>query len=244
MHPPMDTSTATVPLLAKVDEPADEDVVEILPPPLVLAPLFPVADRPASTPVSATGDEGSLEVSPVAPASGITGGQQGAKLADQDGKSLMTGEQHTGEPVEQEAAAGVQSTGERPKSAGGEQLVESSKQLVDDLTVDEEGELSIGEESTDSDVVEVPITKPELRCTGRARRPPERLSFHAYLPPAAFTSEYNEVDDDLLYDNAEEDEELPELDLDMHADPEHRWDIGTMTKSAASSAWALGSSST
>ncbi|CAI7793645.1 unnamed protein product [Closterium sp. NIES-54] len=98
-HPPTNTSTATVPLLAEVDEPADEDVVEVLLPPLVLAPPFPVADRPASTPMSATGDEGSLEVSLVAPASGIADGRQGAKLADQDGKSLMTGEQQTGEPV-------------------------------------------------------------------------------------------------------------------------------------------------
>ncbi|CAI7734810.1 unnamed protein product [Closterium sp. NIES-54] len=97
------------------------------------------------------------------------------------------------------------------KSAGGEQLVEGSKQLVDDLDVNEEGELSAGEESTDSDVVEVPITKPELRCT------------------AAFTAVYDEVGDDPLYDDAEEDDELPELDPDMHADPKHRWDIATMT---------------
>ncbi|CAI7742274.1 unnamed protein product [Closterium sp. NIES-53] len=200
-HLPTDTSTATVPLLAEVDEPGDEDVVE---------------------------------ASPVAPASGIAGGRQGAKLIDQDGKpsttgEQQTGEQQTGEPVEQKAATGVQSTGEPPKSAGSEQLVEGSKQLVDDLTVDKEGELSAGEESTDSDVVEVPIMKPELRRTSRARRPSERLSFHACLPPAAFTAVYDEVDDDLLYDDAEEDEELPELDPDMHADPEHRWDIATMT---------------
>ncbi|CAI7903319.1 unnamed protein product [Closterium sp. NIES-54] len=214
-HPPTDTSTTMVPLLAEVDEPADEDVVAVLPPSPVLAAPFPVADRPASTPVSATGDEGSLEASPVAPASDIAGGRQGAKLVDQDGTPSTTGEQQTGEPVEQEAAAGVQPIGELPKSAGGEQL-------VDDLAVDEEGELSAGEESTVSDMVEVPITKPELRLTGRARWPPERLSFHACLPPAAFSTVYDEVDDDLLYDDAEKDDELPELDPDMHADPEHR----------------------
>ncbi|CAI7796114.1 unnamed protein product [Closterium sp. NIES-53] len=166
-----------------------------------LAPPFPVEDRPALTPVSATGDEGSLEASPVAPASGIAGGRQGAKLVDQDGKLSTIGEQQTGEPVEQEAAAGVQSTGEQQtrrstgelsKSAGGEQLVAGSKQLVDDLAVDEEGELSAGEESTDSDVVEVSITKPQQRRIGQARRPPERLSFHACLPPAAFTTVYDE----------------------------------------------------
>ncbi|CAI7906691.1 unnamed protein product [Closterium sp. NIES-54] len=155
-------------LLAEVNEPADEDVVEVLPPSPVLAPPFPVADRPASTPVSATGNEGSLEASHVVLASGIAGGRQGAKLVDQDGKPSTTGEQQTGEPVEQEAATGVQSTGEPPKSAGSEQLVEGSKQLVDNLTVDKEGELSAGDESTDSDVVEVPITKPELRRTSRA----------------------------------------------------------------------------
>ncbi|CAI7854179.1 unnamed protein product [Closterium sp. NIES-54] len=63
-------------------------------------------------------------------------------------------------------------------------------------TVDK-AELSAREESTDSDVVEVPITKPELRCTGRARWPPEQLSFHACLPPAAFTTVYDKVGDDL-----------------------------------------------
>ncbi|CAI7915097.1 unnamed protein product [Closterium sp. NIES-54] len=168
-HPPTDTTTATVPLLAEVDEPADEDVVEMLPPPPVLAPPFPVTDQPASTPVSAIGDEGSLEASPVVPASRIAGGRQNAKLVDQDGNSSTTGEQQTQEPVEQEPAAEVKSTGEqRTRSSKGE-LSKSvgGKQLVDDLAVNEEGEVSAGEESIDSDVVEVPITKPELRHTGR-----------------------------------------------------------------------------
>ncbi|CAI6011336.1 unnamed protein product [Closterium sp. NIES-65] len=231
-HPPTDTSTATVPLLAEVDEPADEDAVEVLPPSPVLAPPSPVADLPAPTPVSATDDEGSLEASPVAPASGIAGGRQGAKLDDYDGKPSKTGE-----PVEQEPSAKVHSIGERQperstgelsKVAAEEQPVEGSKQLVDDVLVETKGELSAGE-STDSDVMEVPITKPELRRSGRARRPPERLSFHACLPPAAFTTVYDEVDDNLLYDDAEEDEDLSELDPDVHADPEHRWDIATMT---------------
>ncbi|CAI7893742.1 unnamed protein product, partial [Closterium sp. NIES-53] len=182
------------------DDPADEDVVEVLLPPPVLAPPFPVADRPASTPVSASGDEGSLEASPVAPASGIAGDRQGAKLVDQDEKPSMAGEHQTGEPVEQEASPGVQSTGELTK-------------LAEDLAVDEERELSAGEESTDSDMVEVPITKPELRRT------------------AAFTTVYDNVDDDLLYDNVKED------DPDVHADPEHRWDIATMTVKEALASW-------
>ncbi|CAI7925600.1 unnamed protein product [Closterium sp. NIES-53] len=235
-HLSMDTSTATVPLLAEVDERADEDVVEVLPSP-VLAPPFPVTDRPASTPVSATVDEGSLEASPVAPASGIAGGRHDTKLVDQDGKPSTTGEQRTGEPVEQDASTGVHSTGELSKLAGGEQLVEGSKHLGHDVAINEEGELSAGEESTESNVVEVPIMKPELRCTGRARRPPERLSFHFCLSPAALIAVYDEVDDDLLYDDAEKDEEMPELDPDMHADPEHRWDIATMTVKEALASW-------
>ncbi|CAI7866084.1 unnamed protein product [Closterium sp. NIES-53] len=118
-------------------------------------------------------------------------------------------------------------------------LVEGSKELVDDLVniVEEEGELSAGEESTDNDVVEVPITKPELRRTGRARRTLERLSFHACPPPATSTAVYDEVGDDLLYDDAEEDDELSELDPDIHADPEHRWDISTMTVKEALTSW-------
>ncbi|CAI7800920.1 unnamed protein product [Closterium sp. NIES-53] len=59
-HPPTDTSTATVPLLTEVDEPLDEDNMEVLPPPSVLAPPSPVANQCASTPVSATSNEGSL----------------------------------------------------------------------------------------------------------------------------------------------------------------------------------------
>ncbi|CAI7874364.1 unnamed protein product [Closterium sp. NIES-53] len=67
-YPPMDT--LTVPLLTEVEEPAEEDVVEVLPPPPILAPPFPITARSMLTSVSTTGDEGSLEASPVAPACG------------------------------------------------------------------------------------------------------------------------------------------------------------------------------
>ncbi|CAI5516470.1 unnamed protein product [Closterium sp. Naga37s-1] len=40
---------------------------------------------------------------------------------------------------------------------------------------------------------------------------------------------YEDVQDEPLYDDAEDDVDLPELDPDMHADPEHHWDISTMT---------------
>ncbi|CAI7816173.1 unnamed protein product, partial [Closterium sp. NIES-54] len=105
---------------------------------------------------------------------------------------------------------------------------EAGKQLVEDKDVDDEGELSTGEESTDSDVVEVPIEKQELRRSGQSRKPPERLSFHACLPPSAFTT--------LLY-GAEADVDLPELNLDVHADPNHRSDIAMMTVKEALAKW-------
>ncbi|CAI7842005.1 unnamed protein product [Closterium sp. NIES-54] len=190
-HLPTDTSMATVLLFAEVDEPSHEDVVEVLPPSPVLAPPTPVADRPASTPMSAIGDEKSLEASPVALASGIASGQQDAKLVDQDRKPSTTGEQQIGEPVEQEAAARVHSTGELSKSAAGEQPVEGSKQLGDDEGVNREGDL-------------------------QTQKLPERLVFQACLPPAAFVMEYNDAKDDV---------DLPELNPDVHADPEHCRDI-------------------
>ncbi|CAI7800790.1 unnamed protein product [Closterium sp. NIES-53] len=212
-HPPTDTSMAMVPLRDEVNEPADEDVVEVLSPPPILAPPTPVADRLGSTPVLATSDEGSLEALPVALAR---------------------------EPVEQEATAVVQSIGEQQtgwsigelsKSARGEQPVEGSTQPV------EERELSEGEESTNSDVVEFPVEKPDLRRTGRTRKPPKRLVFHTCLPPATFTMVHDKADDDLLYNDAEDDVDLPELDPYVHADPEHRWDIATMTVKEALASW-------
>ncbi|CAI7786351.1 unnamed protein product [Closterium sp. NIES-53] len=84
------------------------------------------------------------------------------------------------------------------------------------------------EELTDSDVVEVQLGP---RLTGRLWRPPD------FYVPAAFTTVYNEVDDDLLYDDGKEDEELSELDPDMHADPEHCWDISTMTVKEVLASW-------
>ncbi|CAI7894109.1 unnamed protein product [Closterium sp. NIES-53] len=151
-HPPTDTSAATFPLLVEVDGPDDEDVEEVLPPPPVLSAANPVVDWPTSTPVSATGDEGSLEALPVAPASGISRGRRDAKLIDEDVQPSMTGNQQTGELVQK---AGEQQSG----------------------------------------------------------------YYHACLPPAVFTT---------VYDDAKDDVDLPELDPDIYADPEHPWDSATM----------------
>ncbi|CAI7788672.1 unnamed protein product [Closterium sp. NIES-54] len=68
-------------------------------------------------------------------------------------------------------------------------------------------------------------------------RSSEFLTYHMCLPPAAFTTLNKDADDDLLYDDAEEDIDLPELDPDMRANPEHRWDIATMTVKEALASW-------
>ncbi|CAI7828958.1 unnamed protein product, partial [Closterium sp. NIES-53] len=84
------------------------------------------------------------------------------------------------------------------------------------------------EESSDSDVVEV---QRGPRQSGRIQRPPD------FYVPAAFTTAYDKVDDDLQYDDAEEDEDFLELGPDMHADLEHYWDISTMTVKEALATW-------
>ncbi|CAI7846975.1 unnamed protein product [Closterium sp. NIES-54] len=63
---------------------------------------------------------------------------------------------------------------------------------------------------------------------GRSWKPPERLIFRACLPPAAFH---------MLLNDAEADVDLPKLDLDVHADPNHRWDIATTIVKEALASW-------
>ncbi|CAI7830757.1 unnamed protein product [Closterium sp. NIES-53] len=162
--PPTETSTATLPVLANVGEPAAEDVEDV---------SFP-SPSPA----------------PYAP----------PLVADLRG---LTRVQSAEEPTIGEKSAG--------KLAEVQQDDEGSEAGDDGRDA---------KESTDSDVVEV---QRRPRQSGRFRRPPK------FYVPAAFTTAYNEVDEDLQYDDAEEDEDFSELVSDMHADLEHRWDISTMT---------------
>ncbi|CAI7736867.1 unnamed protein product [Closterium sp. NIES-54] len=89
-----------------------------------------------------------------------------------------------------------------------------AKQLVDDQNVDKEGDLSEGEDSTNSDMVEVPIETPKLQSS--------ELELQRSEPELR---------------RSEADIDLPELDPDVHADPEHRWDIATMTVKEALANW-------
>ncbi|CAI7870614.1 unnamed protein product [Closterium sp. NIES-53] len=123
--------------------------------------------------------------------------------------------QPTTEQLATEHSAGKPTTGER--------LARKPTAVQQDNEGSEAGE------STKSDVVEV---RPKPRKSDRVRRPPE------FFVPTAFTTVYDvDDDDDLLYDDAEEDEEFPELDPDMLADPEHHWDISTMTVKEALASW-------
>ncbi|CAI7744547.1 unnamed protein product [Closterium sp. NIES-54] len=214
--PPTDTSTATLPLLAEVGEPAAEDVEDVPSPFPSPAPHAPplVAILRGLTPVSASGDEGRSGASPVAPAKIIAGTKQ-----------QLIGEQAAAKSTKKQSATG-QSAGELTlgeQSAGTPTVVQQDPEGSDDS-----GDGGEADESTDSDVVEV---QSGPQRTSRLRRPPE------FFVPAALTTMYNVDADDLAYNDAEDDDELPELDPDMHADPEHRWDISTMTVKEALVSW-------
>ncbi|CAI7835953.1 unnamed protein product, partial [Closterium sp. NIES-53] len=147
---------------------------------------------------------------PVGPSSQYVRGEQGLGAPRH---RRQPGGHHVGSGViRNHIFRGEPTVGE--KSAGMAIVVQQDAEGSD--AGDDEGDAN---KSTDSDVVEV---QPGLRRTGQLRRPPD------FFVPAAFTMVYDEVDDDLLYDDTVEDEDLPELDLDMHADPEHCWDIATM----------------
>ncbi|CAI7781563.1 unnamed protein product [Closterium sp. NIES-53] len=136
-----------------------------------------------------------------------------------------TREHAVAKPTTEQSATG-QSAGEPTsgeQSAGTPTVVQQDPEGSDDS--DDGGE---AEESTDNDVVEV---QNGPRRTSRLRRPPD------FFVPAAFTMVYDVDADDPAYDDGEDDDELPELDLDMHADPEHRWNISTMTRKEALASW-------
>ncbi|CAI5463018.1 unnamed protein product [Closterium sp. Yama58-4] len=163
VHPPTDTSTAALPLLAEVGEIAAEDAAVARPPsPSPVPPL--VADLHVLTSVSASGDKGSCGALPMAPAKSIAGGRCDVPQVGVGVKPTHTGESPVKKPAGEQAAvkptkaqsATRQSAGEptaREKSAGTptevQQDTEGSK------ADDDEGEHSGAEKSTDSYVVEV-----------------------------------------------------------------------------------------
>ncbi|CAI7889849.1 unnamed protein product [Closterium sp. NIES-54] len=128
----------------------------------------------------------------------------------------------TGEPLNEELASEERATEE--------QLDDGTSSDVVEVIGSADGELSTGEQFSDSDMVEVSADKLAVRCSTRSNfgKPPERLSYHVCLPPTSY---------DTLLDDAQFDVDLPELDPDMHADPEHRWDIANMTVKEGLASW-------
>ncbi|CAI7925882.1 unnamed protein product, partial [Closterium sp. NIES-54] len=125
-------------------------------------------------------------------------------------------------PAASLAANVTSSMGEKPATTEEQRTVEMAPTREKSLKEVSARKLLIGEH----DVLEV---LPESRRSGRLHRPLKRLSYHACLLPATFST---------LHDNAKANVDLPKLDPDMHADPEHRWDIATITDIGAASASA------
>ncbi|CAI5959273.1 unnamed protein product [Closterium sp. NIES-64] len=228
--PPSDTSSATLPLLAEVGELATEDVKDVrppTPPPLTPAPPL-MADLRELTSVSASGDEGSSGTLPSAPAKCIAGGRR-------DERQIDVGLQSTGEEQVEEQRPTTEQAAVKPtkeQSATGQSAGEpTTEEKAAGTLAEEQQDAKDSDDGDDSgDAEEV---QPGPRHSSRLRRPPD------FFVPAAFTTVYDVDDDDdvLLYDDAEEDEEFPELDPDMLADPEHRWDISSMTVKEALASW-------
>ncbi|CAI7890946.1 unnamed protein product [Closterium sp. NIES-53] len=152
-HPPIDTLTATFPLLAEVDEPADEDAKDCQPPVMRGALRRHPWRRPVASPEA---DETQARRQGCAVVYDKEAADRGAGAKGGSSRS----------PVDRGAADTAFERGavEKGKSAGGstrgEQLAEGlmlAKQQVDDKNVDKEEELSAGEESTNSNVVDVPL---------------------------------------------------------------------------------------
>ncbi|CAI7834790.1 unnamed protein product [Closterium sp. NIES-54] len=203
-------SSSTTPLLAV----EDDDVEDVTPPsaPTSTSPLPLVADLPKMVSPAATGDEGSIAASPSALARGIAGGRRDEiHLGGRVRKPLTTGERRAEEPAEGESAeelSAEEKSAEEPTAE--DQLDDGVSSDVVEVLGGEEGELSAGEQSDDSDVVEVPVEELKLRRSTRPNigKPAEKLSYHACLPLTSYST---------LLDNADANVNLPELDPDMHA---------------------------
>ncbi|CAI7830110.1 unnamed protein product [Closterium sp. NIES-53] len=218
ISPPTGPSPAAISLLESEDDGPSDDPSPSVPPSFTPPPPVPTSlpslplGLPKSASTSAASDEGSIGASPSAPAIGIAGGRR---------------EHVSEEHVSRETLNGAHASEEQTT---GEQFEDGTSSDVVEVTGGTDGELSIGEQSSDSDVVDISADKPAVRCSTRSNfgKPPERLSYHACLSPISYST---------LLDDALSDVDLPELDPDMHADPEHRWDIANTTVKEALASW-------
>ncbi|CAI7791311.1 unnamed protein product [Closterium sp. NIES-54] len=196
----------------EVGEPAAEDVEDVpspSPSPALRAPPL-VADLRWLTLVSASGDEGRSGALRVAPAKSIAGGRHDVQQVDVRVKSTPPGEEQAEEVhptvVKSAKGAGEQAAAKPTKMQSatrqsaeepttGEKLAGKPAEVQQDDEGSEAGDDGgDAEDSTDSDVVEV---QRGPRQSGRIQRPPD------FYVPAAFTTVYDEVNDDLQYDDIE-----------------------------------------
>ncbi|CAI7865871.1 unnamed protein product, partial [Closterium sp. NIES-54] len=182
--PPTDTSTATLPLLAKISEPAAEDVEDASSPSSSPAPPVPplVADLRRLTPASASGDEGSSGASPKAPTKSIAGGRRDVQQVDVRVKSTPPGEEQA-EKVQPTVVKSATGAGTRQQLIGEQGTAKPTELQQDDEGSEAGDNGGDAEESTDSDVVEVQRGPRQSR---QIRRSPD------FYIPAAFTTAYNE----------------------------------------------------
>ncbi|CAI7752585.1 unnamed protein product [Closterium sp. NIES-53] len=159
--PQTDSSSVVLPMLAEDGEPDAEDAKDGIPTPLPSdvtpsatpspSPSLPVVDLPRMGSTLVAGDVGILGALPAAPP-----GEQPAENSLSTGEPSASNDKSAGEPTTVEKLA------EKPT------LVQQPE--VNKAVSDDEGELLAEEESTDSDVVEVPVEKP-------TRSNPEDASF-------------------------------------------------------------------
>ncbi|CAI5962545.1 unnamed protein product [Closterium sp. NIES-65] len=226
--PSTDTSTATLPLLSEVSEQVDED------PAVAPASPFPA---PSSRPLpvelggltSPAAQKRAAEETPDETAEEIAE-ETAEEIAEEPAASRqLTGEQEAAKPTAEQLAGELLLNGKRVSEKLSNGMPVSEKPSTGEpsnaeLALEERATKEQFDDGTSSDVMEV---QPRPRKSGRIRRPPD------FFVSVAFTTVYDVDDDDLAYDDAEDDEEFSELDPDMHADPEHRWDIATMTALAS-----------
>ncbi|CAI7863906.1 unnamed protein product [Closterium sp. NIES-54] len=126
--PPTDTSTATIPLLAEVGEPAAENIEDVpspFPSPALRSPPL-VADLRGVTPMSASGNEGRSGASRVAPAKSIAGGRRDVQQVDVRVKSMPPGEEQA-EEVQPTVVKSAKGAGTRQQLTGEQAAAKPTK---------------------------------------------------------------------------------------------------------------------
>ncbi|CAI7793549.1 unnamed protein product [Closterium sp. NIES-53] len=109
----------------------------------------------------------------------------------------------------------------KPSTTGERHAEEPAEEPAEEQSAEEHAEVKSAEEPTakEKSAEESAEAKSAEEPTAEDQLDDD-LSYHACLPSTSYST---------LLDDADADVDLPELDPEMHADPEHRWDTATMT---------------